>query len=226
MVYLKIACLLLLILILGCSSPVVSKSGMLQSNEYPRKEYRIQPGDILDIKFFYNPELNEQLTVRSDGKITLQLIDEVVAAGFTPAELANTLVKVYSKELVNPQIAVIIRTSVADKIYVDGEVNRAGLITLTGPMTAVQCVSQAGGMKESANADVIVVIRREENDTISKIIVNVAKVRKGAENEDLFLKPNDFVFVPKSSISNINSWINLYIKNNVPLPIGLGYSIR
>lgn len=226
MVYLKIACLLLLILLLGCSSPVVSKSGMLQSNEYPRKEYRIQPGDILDIKFFYNPELNEQLTVRSDGKITLQLIDEVVAAGFTPAELANTLVKVYSKELVNTQIAVIIRTSVADKIYVDGEVNRAGLITLTGPMTAVQCVSQAGGMKESANADVIVVIRREENDTISKIIVNVAEVRKGAENEDLFLKPNDFVFVPKSSISNINSWINLYIKNNVPLPIGLGYSIR
>ena len=226
MVYLKIACLLIPILISGCFSTVTNKSGMLQSTEYPRKEYRIQSGDILDIKFFYNPELNEQLTVRSDGKITLQLIDEVVAASFTPSELASTLIKAYSKELVNPQIAVIIRTAVTDKIYVDGEVNRAGLITLTGPMTAVQSVSQAGGMKESANSDVIVVIRREENDTISKIIVNVAKVRKGAENEDLFLKPNDFVFVPKSSISNINSWINLYIKNNVPLPIGLGYSIR
>lgn len=223
---LKIIWLITLTLILGCSSSVTGRTGVLQSSTHPAKEYRIQPGDQLDIKLFYNPELNEQLVVRSDGRITLQLVNDVVAAGLTPAELTAVLTKAYASELANPKVAVIVRTSVADKVYVDGQVNRAGIINLTGPTTVLQSISQAGGMKDSAKIDEVIVLRRADNNKISVIQVNLEDAVQGTDtNQDIVLAPNDIVYVPKSTIANINTWIDLYIRKNVPLPIGIGYSL-
>ncbi|HBG07402.1 MAG: sugar transporter [Geobacteraceae bacterium GWC2_58_44] len=225
---LKILWLVTLTFIVGCSSQATGRAGVPQPSSYPAtsKEYRIQPGDQLDIKLFYNPELNEQLTVRSDGRITLQLVNDVVAAGLTPAELTAFLNKAYAGELENPKVAVIVRTSVADKVYVDGEVNRAGLVTLTGPTTVLQSISQAGGIKESAKADQVIVLRRIDDGTMAGIELNLEQALHGADaSQDIFLQPNDIVYVPKSTISNVNTWIDLYIRKNIPLPIGLGYSL-
>ena len=223
----KTALLIALALIVGCSSQVNGRAGALQSTSYPVKEYRIQPGDQLDIKLFYNPELNELLTVRSDGRITLQLINDIVAAGLTPAELTTVLTKAYAGELTNPKIAVIVRTSISDKIYVDGEVNRAGVVNLTGPTTVLQSISQAGGMKETAKADEIMVLRRAEDNNIETIRVNLEDALDGKDSmQDIRLRPNDIVYVPRSAIANINTWIDMYIRKNVPLPIGIGYDLK
>jgi polysaccharide biosynthesis/export protein len=222
---LKIVLLIALTLIVGCSSSVTGRAGMLQPPTNPAEEYKIQPGDQLDIKLFYNPELNEQLTVRSDGRITMQLVNDVVAAGLTPAELTAVLTKAYAGELSNPKVAVIVRTSIADKAYVDGEVNRAGLVNLTGPTTVLQSISQAGGMKESAKTEEIIVLRKVEDNKIKVIKVNLENALRGIDiSQDIILRPNDIVYVPKSTISNVNTWVDLYIRKNVPLPIGLGYS--
>ena len=83
------------------------------------QEFKIQVGDELDIKFFYNAGLNEQVIVRPDGRISLQLVQEIVAAGLTPAELTNVLVEKYSGELQRPVITVIVRAFGAQIIYVD-----------------------------------------------------------------------------------------------------------
>jgi len=72
-------------------------------------EYRIKPGDQLDIKFFYNTELNENLLVRPDSKISLQLIGDIDAAGRTPSELVAELKKGYSTYLQNPDATVIVK---------------------------------------------------------------------------------------------------------------------
>jgi len=222
----KIVSSIVLVLIVGCSSSITGRTIVFQPPTYPVTEYRIQPGDQLDIKLFYNPELNEQLTVRSDGRITLQLINDIVAAGLTPAELTTLLNKAYVTELENPKVAVIVRTSVADKIYVDGEVNKAGSITLSGQMTILQSISQAGGVKESAKTDQVIVLRRTDEGKLAALQVNLEEALQGVDkNRDIFLKPNDIVYVPKSTISNVNTWIDLYIRKNVPLPIGLGYSL-
>ena len=223
---LKIVCLITLALIAGCSSSVTGKAGVVQPSTYPAREYRIQPGDLLDIKLFYNPELNEQLTVRSDGRITLQLVNDVIAAGLTPSELTAALTKAYARELSNPKVAVIVRTSVADKVYVDGEVNRAGMINLTGPTTVLQSISQAGGMKDSAESEQVIVLRKDENNKMTAIEVDIKSAIRGTDlNQDILVKPNDIVYVPKSRISNVNTWIDQYIRRNIPLPIGLGYSL-
>lgn len=218
---------IILMLLCGCSKAATTGTVTArQATQQLKSEYRIQPGDVLDIKFFYNPELNEQITVRSDGRITLQLINEVDAAGLTPAQLTENLKTAYATEIVSPKIAVIIRVPVADKVFVDGEVNRAGMVTLTGPTTVAQSIAQAGGMKDSANPRTIVVIRKGLDDEITTMQVNVEEIRKGSNEQDVVLRPNDIVYVPKSSISNLNSWIDLYIRKNIPLPVGLGYSIR
>jgi polysaccharide biosynthesis/export protein len=212
-------------IIAGCSSSVTGRPDLSQQYSYTTKEYRIQPGDQLDIKLFYNPELNELLTVRPDGRITMQLVNEVMAAGRTPAELTGVLAKAYSTELANPKVAVIVRTSISDKIYVDGEVNRAGMVTLIGPTSILQSISQAGGMKDTAKSDEVVVIRRGDDNKTTVFAVNLESALTGVDmTQDIAVRPNDIVYVPKSSIADVNTWIDLYIRKNIPLPIGLGYS--
>jgi protein involved in polysaccharide export with SLBB domain len=218
----KIIWLITLIVMVGCSSSVAGRSGVLQSSPKPAKEYRIQPGDQLDVKLFYNPELNELLTVRPDGRITLQLVNDVVAAGLTPAELTAVLTKAYAGELQNPKVAVIVRTSVAGRVFVDGEVNRAGLIPLTGPTTVLQSISQAGGIKESAKTDEVILLRKSEDNKMTAFRINLKDALQGAGvNQDVYVKPNDIVYVPKSTISNINTWVDLYIRKNIPIPLGV-----
>ncbi|MBJ6751627.1 polysaccharide biosynthesis/export family protein [Geomonas anaerohicana] len=228
MEWLKTFILLVIFAAWGCTSTTTSNRLPLPvatAGAEVKSTYRIQPGDLLDVKFFYNPELNEQVVVRSDGKISLQLINEVIAVGLTPTELTQSLTAAYTKEILEPKVTVIVRTPVADKVYVDGEVNRAGMVTINGTITAVQSIAQAGGMKESANPKTVMVIRRDSRNEISTISLNIEEIRRNGEG-DVLLQPNDIVYVPRSSISDINTWIDLYIRKNVPLPIGLGYSIR
>ena len=97
------------------------------------QEYQIQIGDALDIKFFYHPELNESVMVRPDGRISLQLVHEVQASGLTPEQLRQNLRKKYEPQISQPEIAVIVRSFTAQKVYVDGEVAKPGLVPLTGP---------------------------------------------------------------------------------------------
>ena len=79
----------------------------------PGRDYKIQVGDRLDIKFFFNPELNEQVWVRPDGRIALQLVGEISVAGNTVEELRKTLIQGYAKQLKNPEIAIILQSNSA-----------------------------------------------------------------------------------------------------------------
>ena len=219
----KISWLFVLIfLMVGCSSSATPRVGLPQNSTAPAKEYRIQPGDQLDIKLFYNPELNEQLTVRPDGRITLQLVNDVMAGGLTPAQLTTVLTKAYGAELRNPKVAVIVRTSIADRVYVDGEVNRAGLVPLIGPTTILQSISQAGGLKETAKTGEVILLRKMENNKMTPFRIALDDTFNGeGESNDIYLKPNDIIFVPKSTIADVNTWVDQYIRRNIPIPLGL-----
>uniref|UniRef100_C6E400 Polysaccharide export protein n=1 Tax=Geobacter sp. (strain M21) TaxID=443144 RepID=C6E400_GEOSM len=220
-----IAFLAVLTITTGCVSRAAAPAVTSQPPAYAMSEYRIQPGDLLDVKFFYNPELNESLTVRPDGRITLQLVNDVVAAGLTPAELTTNLTKAYAPELTSPRIAVIVKTSVLERVFVDGEVFRAGLVSLVGPTTVLQAISQAGGMKDSAKSGEVLLVRKAADNSTQVMRLDVKKLREGVATQDILLRPNDIVYVPKSTIANINTWIDMYIRKNVPLPVGIGYDL-
>lgn len=190
-------------------------------------EYQIRAGDQLDIKFFYNPELNEQIFVRPDGRISLQLVHEIVAAGLTPAQLTDVLTKKYAEDLKKPEITVIVRAFGGQRVYVDGEVNKPGIINLNTPMTVVQSLAEAGGFKETARTGEILIIRRGPDGRPVTLAMDAEKIIDGTEaSRDLYLLPNDIVYVPKSRIANVNIWVDRYIRKNIPLPIGISYNLN
>jgi protein involved in polysaccharide export with SLBB domain len=173
--------------------------------------YKIAPGDELDIKFFFNPELNETITVRPDGMISLQLIDEIQAAGLKPTELDQKLTELYSRELRKPVLTVIVRSFSRQRIYVGGEVLTPGLIELPAGMTTLQAVFQSGGFKETGEPSETLVIRKGENDKPIPIRIDLAAVMDAGGGADFQLQPDDIVYVPKSAIANANKFIDEYI---------------
>ena len=203
---------IILLLLIGCGTQqAVQKSetkALLAAPQEP-PEYIIQPGDQLDIKFFYNPELNETVTVRPDEKISLQLLDDVQAAGLTPAQLDKALTEKYAQELKKPAVTVIVRSFTGQRVYVDGEVNRPGLINLMAGMTALQAVINAGGLRETAKPEAAIVIRKgPENQPVP---IRVDLYGKGAE-ANFQLQPHDIVHVPKTFIATANKFVNQYIE--------------
>jgi protein involved in polysaccharide export with SLBB domain len=200
----------------ACSSNrALEKSAELPTAPPPPvlQPYSIQPGDELDIKFFYNPELNEVVFVRPDGMITLQLIDDVKVAGMTPSELDELLTKKYSKELRKPVLSVIVRTFSGQRVYVGGEVDRPGLITLVPGMHPIQAVLQAGGFRETAKPDATILIRKgPENRPIPvRLDLNAAMFGSGSA-ANFELRPDDIVYIPKSNIAKVNQFVDDYIR--------------
>ena len=188
--------------------------------------YVIQPGDQLDIKFFYNPELNESVTVRPDGKISLQLIDEIQASGLQPAELDQRLTDLYSRELKKPVVTVIVRSFTGQRVYVGGEVNRQGLITLQPGLTALQAVFQSGGFMETAQPAETLIIRKGEGNKPIPLRIDLSEVMAASDpGVDYPLQPDDIVYVPKSAIAMANKFVRQYIEELLLFRgVSLGFS--
>ena len=217
-------------LLIGCAS---QNSNMGETKPFaplPRSSqpapYFIQPGDQLDIKFFYNPELNETITVRPDGKISLQLVDEIQAAGLKPSQLDKVLTEKYAYELKKPVITVIVKSFGGQRIYVGGEVNRQGLIMLAGNMTPLQAVLNSGGFKETANPESAIIIRKGLDNRPVPIRMNLDDAMQGKTGSaDFLLQPNDIVYVPKSAIAKANKFVQQYIQDLLLFRgVSLGFS--
>jgi polysaccharide biosynthesis/export protein len=222
--------LVLSILLLGgCGPAAVKPASLEQANAISARatgaEYRLQPGDELDIRFYYNPELNSSVLIRPDGRISLPLANEVQAAGLTPAALTQQLRSSYERELRRPEISVIVRSFNSQKVFVGGEVASPGVIQALGPLTVLQSVTQAGGFKETARLNEVLVIRRDPNVAEPIVIpVDISSVVDGTQtNQDIALMPFDVVYVPKSPIANVNKFVDQYIRQNIPFGFGLTY---
>ncbi|MBP1747623.1 MAG: polysaccharide export protein [Deltaproteobacteria bacterium] len=213
----------LTILLVSCApnsvmNPVSISQMNQQSQAYPQKEYIIAPGDILDIKFLNNPELNEiGVTVRPDGRISLQLAPEIKAAGLAPNQLREQLNQKYSADVKKPDVNIVVRSFSDQKIFVDGEVVLPGLVELKGPTTVMRAISQARGLRETARISNVIVIRKDFEGNPMATNINLAKVINGTDMaQDIHLMPYDIVYVPKSNIARVNKFVDEYINRVVP----------
>ena len=223
--------ILALTFLLGCStnqSAIMNNPEVLTAAPQKAQEYIIQPGDQLDIKFFYNPELNEAITVRPDGMISLQLVDEVRAAGLEPAQLDRILSEKYSKELQKPAVTVIVRSFTSQRVYVGGEVNVQGLVELTPGLTPLKAVLNAGGFKETALQDGVILIRKGPDDYPIPIRVDLKDALYGNNPDaEIPLQPQDVVYVPKTWIAKANKFVNQYIENLLLYRgVGVGFTYQ
>ncbi len=216
-----IVILVLLVCVAACASPPVQTAVVVPTVRPIQAEYHINPGDVLDLKFFYNPELNESIMVRPDGYISLQLVNEVMAAGLSAEGLRKSLVDRYRKHINRPEVAVIVRTFSMQRVYVDGEVFRPGMLPLAGPVTVHQAIAAAGGFKETARRTEVLIIRNVQGKPVP-VKVNMEQVLTNP-TDDLFLAPFDIVYVPRSKIAEVNKFVDLYMRRNLPFGAGIGF---
>ena len=207
----------LFIVIGGCSTfqgsiPNDLHFAPLEAASQNTPEYRIKPQDQLEIKFFYNPELNETIYVRPDSKIALQLIGDIKAAGMTPSELAAGLKERYSTYLKNPAPTVIVKGFVAQQIFVDGEVARPGPVDILPGQTVWQGIIKAGGFRETATRESVVVVRLGEGKTPTLYRINLKSTSLDRPDVAFQLQPYDIVFVPKTWIAEADKFMEQYVE--------------
>jgi polysaccharide export outer membrane protein len=182
----------------------------------PSPRVALVPGDVVEVKFFYTPELNESQTVRPDGKILLQLIGEVEVEGKTPAELRDELLRLYAPNLNAPEIAVVVRSFYERRVFVGGQVMAPGIIEMPGEMNVLEAIMQAGGfnMREAELRNVVVI--RHKNDQRYGYSINLKPALAGDDTRPFYLEPKDIVYVPRTKIAQVNQWIDQHINKIIP----------
>lgn len=191
---------------------------MVNLNEMDTKNYVIKAGDELHLGFYLSSEFDRDVTVRPDGKISLELVGDVRASGLTPQELASRLDQAYLRELRNPGVTVHVKSSPSRRIYVQGQVAHAGAVALQPGMTALQAIAEAGGVTETSAADSTVLIRRDACGVPQGIIVDLGSADGGAKKvDDVALLPADILVVPRSHIANVNLFVKQYIQGLLPI---------
>lgn len=190
------------------------------------QEYRVGVGDELNFRFTYVAELNTAATVRSDGRISLPLIGEIEAAGMTLAELTDRVEKQMATHLRRPQLVINVQAGAVRRIFVGGEVTRPSMQQLAGPLTVLQAVMMAEGLRESAQPAKTIVLRRAPDGTAKVLQVDLDAVMDGSDlAQDVPLQAYDVVIVPRSGIANLGRWVDQYIKRVIPFSLGFSYTI-
>jgi polysaccharide export outer membrane protein len=188
-----------------------------------QREYVLQPGDAVDISFYFHPDNNQtNLLVRPDGKVYLPLIGEVQAAGLTAPQLADAIIQRSSTSLRDPKVAVNVRTMNLTRIFVGGEVFKPGYVNYTVGVTAVQAAVQAGGWKDTADLEEVVLLQKvsEGSNEYRPTKINLGKVVDlGDTNADIILGPSDVLVFPKTGIAKANVWVQQWIINMIPIRI-------
>jgi polysaccharide export outer membrane protein len=158
--------------------------------------YSIAPEDVLTIDVWKEPEISRTVPVRRDGKISLPLLNDLQAAGLTPTQLGAEIVERLRATIVHPQVTVIVAQMSSLRVYILGQVMRAGAYPLVPDMTVMQALSIAGGFTPYANLKKIYVMRSENG--ASKIFpMNYKEVISGHKPEqNIPLKPGDTIVVP------------------------------
>jgi polysaccharide biosynthesis/export protein len=161
---------------------------------YP-PEYRIGIEDVLDIGLRNDTELQKVVPVRPDGKISLPLVNDVVAAGLTPMELRDVLKEKLATYVHNPEVSVVVREIHSYKVSVLGSVKTPGRYELKGPSTVLDALALAGGFTEFAARRRITILRPEVTSVQRVHFDYDAAVKKDGTNS-MFVRPGDVIIVP------------------------------
>jgi polysaccharide export outer membrane protein len=190
--------------------------------------YKVQVGDLLDVRMYLNPELNEEVVVRPDGLISTAVTEDIPAYNHTPTEISATLREKYRAILSEPQITVIVRSFAPNRVYVAGEVNTPGEFITAGPnLTVSQAIARAGGVKLSAARSSVFILRRGQNDQPQTLAVDYLDVISGKHPEaDVRLAQFDVVYVPRTGIFEVYTFWNQFVQQFVPVSWGFSYNLN
>lgn len=221
-----------LLMLSGCSTtPGLEKAPMtlfpVSELENGLPPYKLQIGDALALKLLLNPELNEDVTIRPDGKISTAVAQNIMAFGKTPEKLQAELNGLYEKHLSNPDVAVIVKSFSPSRYYILGEVEKPGeYISIGRNLTLLQALSMAGDIKHSADIEEIVIIRHQQDGADPKsYYADYNMATKGVSpSDDVPLAANDVIFIPRTRVAEAYVQYEQLLKQFVDPSLGVSFS--
>ena len=159
--------------------------------------YRIVAEDVLQIQVADHPELSVTVTVIDDGTVTLPLAGSIKVGGLTVDQMIQKLNEIYNQRFVaNPSIAINLVRTQQKKFYVYGEVRAPGAYPFSEGISVLRAVVTAGGFTDFANKRKVKILR-QKSDVKKTLKVNIKKIERGNQEEDLEIAAGDIIAVPK-----------------------------
>lgn len=184
------------------------RAAPLPERREPSVEYVIGEDDTLYISVWQNPDLDQEVIVRPDGRISFPLIGDAQAAGLTISQLDEELTKRLKEYIRYPEVSISIRKLGGKKVIVLGQVNNPGVYSVTGARTILEAIGLAGGFTDHAVSSSVVLIRGGFENPEAKRINLTKAIAKGDIRENVVLDSEDIVFVPKKFIANLNYFLS------------------
>jgi protein involved in polysaccharide export with SLBB domain len=183
--------------------------------------YRLQPGDSLRVKFLYHPELDIKVPIRPDGDITLQLTGEIHAAGLRTTELEQVIKERTSDRLRAPEVSVIVAQLAQQRVYVGGEVRLPGFVAYQPGMSPLQAIMDRGGFTDTARVDSVLRLSGARNDYQGTRLDFTKPLSEGTP-ERVHLAAGDVLYVPRTFIGDVDTFVKLYIRGLLPISPRVG----
>jgi polysaccharide biosynthesis/export protein len=159
--------------------------------------YVIGAEDVISVYVWKEPDMSKSVPVRPDGMISLPLVGEVKAAGYTPVQLQDVLAAAMKKFVSDPQVTVVVEKISSLSFNIVGEVTHPGYFPLTRRMTVLDAIAMAGGFKDFAKSKKVYVLRTAANGTQERLPFNYKDVIHGKnEQQNIELQPRDTIVVP------------------------------
>lgn len=163
--------------------------------------YRLNPGDVIEISVWKEPELQREVLLLPDGNIAFPLVGTVQAAGRTPDEIQAEVEQRLTRFFPEPVVTVSILRVAGNKLYVTGQVNQPGQFTVDQPVDVLQAIALAGGLTAFADEDDIYVLRRDQDGSQSAISFDYDDVTDGSDlSSNIVLQQGDVVVVPTAGL--------------------------
>jgi polysaccharide export outer membrane protein len=158
--------------------------------------YVIGADDVLSIVFWREKDMSAEVIVRPDGRVTLPLINDIQAAGLTPAQLRDHIAEAARKYIEDPIPTVIVKEIRSRKVFITGQIEKSGSYAINNATTIVQLIAMAGGLREFAQSKNISVLRQQEGrQVIYRFSYQDVLDHKNLE-QNIALQPGDTVVVP------------------------------
>lgn len=158
-------------------------------------EYRLQPGDIVEVSVWKEQDLQRDLLVSPDGRVSFPLVGHLQAAGKTVEALNQEFIRKLAVYIPEPSVTVLLKDTAGSRFFVIGKVNRPGQYPMNQPVTVLQALSMAGGTTTYAKTEDIKVVRSA--DTQSAIPFNYDDIKDGEKlTQNIRLQSGDVVVVP------------------------------
>ena len=175
-----------------------------------RPQYRLQPGDLLELQYHYTPELNQTATVTPDGYVNLNLVGNIKLSDLTMQQAHDLIVKKASERLNDPDLNLILRDFQRPYVVVAGEVPKPGRIDLRESTTAMQAILLAGGFADTAQSGQVVLFRRINSDEAEVKVLHLTNLNNTRKLErDVKLQQGDMLLVPRNKIAKLSRYMKL-----------------